>query len=711
MKQGVDTVKRILLVEDEALIAMNEAATLRKYGYEVITVHNGKKAIETASVEEIDLVLMDIDLGSGKMDGTEAAEIILEQKELPIVFCTSHAEKEYVDKVKKITGYGYVLKNSGEFVLIESINMAFTLFLAHRNERENRKRFSTTFNQASVGVALVNPTGRFIEVNDKFCRIIGYTKEEVLQLSIRDITEPEDLEIESTYIRQVLAGERESFSIEKRYKHKTGKPIWVQLESNVARDVKGNPVYAIAVVIDITDRKSAYSALKDSEANLRALIESTDDIIVFRDRAGKAVIYNEAFKKIVKKLFGIEAYPGIRTLDYLPEEQKKSWEEIIREVLKGTTKQLHFPFRFASGEEREYELTFNPVRKDGAIVGFSELNRDITALVQKERALRESEENFRKFFELSPDAVLLADGETGLIVRANKAAERLFDLPVDVIIGMHQSELHPHDLNTFAREEFKKVGDLLDGELPPLEIDIVSAENDVKNVEIRASAFFINKKLHILGTFRDISERKEAEKQKDFLLQELNHRVKNNLMMVSALISLKNEAIGDAVDISDLENQIDAIRMIHEKMHLTEDVSRIDVTEYINDLLSAVFSFTSGTVEIEKTIEVEYLDSKTSVPLGLIINEIATNAVKHGFSDGRGPGRFSLEFKKDSVRGQYVLNITNSGRPFPEDVNPDDPETLGLRLVRALVEQLKGGMELKRRPHPVFTIQFPVREN
>ena len=124
--------KTILLVEDETLIAMNETAILKKHGYNVVTAYTAKKAIEAAASPDIDLILMDIDLGKGKMDGTEAAEVILQARDLPIVFCTSHGEKEYVDKVKGITRYGYVLKNSGEFILKQSIDMAFELFSAQQ---------------------------------------------------------------------------------------------------------------------------------------------------------------------------------------------------------------------------------------------------------------------------------------------------------------------------------------------------------------------------------------------------------------------------------------------------------------------------------------------------------------------------------------------------------------------------------------------------
>ncbi|MCF7929749.1 MAG: response regulator, partial [Spirochaetales bacterium] len=133
--------RKILLVEDEKIPALKTAKTIQKHGFEVKTADTGEKAVDIIEEDpEISLILMDIDLGEG-MDGTETARIILAKHTLPVVFLTSHSEKEYVDKVKQITRYGYVLKNSGEFILIESINMAFELFEAHKEVQEKEERY------------------------------------------------------------------------------------------------------------------------------------------------------------------------------------------------------------------------------------------------------------------------------------------------------------------------------------------------------------------------------------------------------------------------------------------------------------------------------------------------------------------------------------------------------------------------------------------
>ena len=116
--------KTILLVEDEAIIALSTSKILKNNGYDVFVCHKGTKAVDKITDEpSIDLVLMDINLGPG-IDGVEAASEILKIKNLPIIFLTSHSEQKTVEKVKSITSYGYVIKSSGEFVLLESIAMA-----------------------------------------------------------------------------------------------------------------------------------------------------------------------------------------------------------------------------------------------------------------------------------------------------------------------------------------------------------------------------------------------------------------------------------------------------------------------------------------------------------------------------------------------------------------------------------------------------------
>uniref|UniRef100_A0A7C3LTQ9 Response regulator n=1 Tax=Leptospirillum ferriphilum TaxID=178606 RepID=A0A7C3LTQ9_9BACT len=146
------TRKTLLLVEDEAILAMNEKMQLEKYGYAVKTVNTGEKAVEAVkTMPEIDLVLMDINLGNG-IDGTQAAQMILNDRDVPIVFVSSHTEPDIVEKTERITSYGYVVKSSSITVLDASIKMAFKLFDANAKTKASEAKYHAVVENSNDGI-------------------------------------------------------------------------------------------------------------------------------------------------------------------------------------------------------------------------------------------------------------------------------------------------------------------------------------------------------------------------------------------------------------------------------------------------------------------------------------------------------------------------------------------------------------------------------
>ena len=191
--------KTILLVED-ALIAMDEEATLRKHGFNVITALTGEEAVSIVGVtREIDLVLMDIDLGDG-MDGIEAVRRILHTRDIPVVFLSSHTEPEIVEKTEAITSYGYVVKNSGETALIASIKMAFKLHdaycdLRERKEklRESEEKYRFLVENIADVIYTQDDTGRIIYISPAIERLSGYAADEINGRHFADFVHPDDL--------------------------------------------------------------------------------------------------------------------------------------------------------------------------------------------------------------------------------------------------------------------------------------------------------------------------------------------------------------------------------------------------------------------------------------------------------------------------------------------------------------------------------------
>ncbi len=279
--------KTILLVEDESIIAMSEMAILKKSGYSVIHAIDGPQAIEKACSPDtaVDLILMDIDLGSG-MDGTEAAKEILQHRNVPVVFLSSHTEKHVVEKTEAITSFGYVLKSAGEVVLLASLKMAFRLHEARRKIEESERRYSDIFNSVVEGVFKTTADGRFIYINPAAARMFGYSStremmENGIDLSIKMYARPEDRE----YLKRLLVENRRVENLQFEGRHREGKEIWVSLYATGDFDASGALETITCTMVDITEERRVKKELEASEERYRALSRvSFEGILISDDR-------------------------------------------------------------------------------------------------------------------------------------------------------------------------------------------------------------------------------------------------------------------------------------------------------------------------------------------------------------------------------------------------------------------------------------------
>ena len=207
----------LLLVEDERLIAMTERRLLERAGYSVVEAHSGSEAVDAVAADQsIDLVLMDIDLGDG-LNGVEAARRILELRELPIVFLTSHTEQDYVELAKQVSSYGYVVKNSGEFVLLRSIEVAFELFHAHQRERQQTRQYEQLLHSSEEGIASYDQDGRVLAVNDRAAEYLGGVPEDFIGKTVPEILPEASAERGLATIQHVLRNRRISQAQDQRF--------------------------------------------------------------------------------------------------------------------------------------------------------------------------------------------------------------------------------------------------------------------------------------------------------------------------------------------------------------------------------------------------------------------------------------------------------------------------------------------------------------
>lgn len=223
---------RILLVEDESLIALSEKRQLEKLGYVVHYVLNGEDAVHSALKNEFEIVLMDVDLGPG-LDGTQAAEKILKEKDVPIVFLSSHTEPEIVEKTEKITSYGYVVKNSGIVVLDASIKMALKLFESNVKQkeaeerlRESEEKFRSFIENANDIIYQLNVDGVFTYVSPNWTEMLGYELNDVIGEKVEKFVHTDDLQNCLDFLNLVITTGRKQSGVEYRVRHKNGSWRW-----------------------------------------------------------------------------------------------------------------------------------------------------------------------------------------------------------------------------------------------------------------------------------------------------------------------------------------------------------------------------------------------------------------------------------------------------------------------------------------------------
>ncbi|HSJ52715.1 MAG TPA: sensor histidine kinase, partial [Anaerolineae bacterium] len=201
-------------------------------------------------------------------------------------------------------------------------------------------------------------------------------------------------------------------------------------------------------------------------------------------------------------------------------------------------------------------------------------------------------------------------------------------------------------------------------------------------------------------------------REKDVMLQEIHHRVKNNLQIISSLLDMEATAIPDPIVVQALQdsrNRVKIMALIHEKLYQSSDVSSVGAPGYVRSITSYLFGVhraESGPIDLNLEVDDVFLDINTAIPLGLILNELVSNSLKYAFA-GREQKRGHLRIALGQEDSRLVLEVSDNGTGLPSEVSWQMPRTLGLRLVNVLTEQLRGKLELDRQNGTTFRIAFP----
>jgi PAS domain S-box-containing protein len=367
-------------------------------------------------------------------------------------------------------------------------------------------------------------------------------------------------------------------------------------------------------------------------------------------------------------------------------------------------------FVHPSGKRRWYRVEILP-----CATGIQCIAHDMTEVVETKEELRENEERFRLAVEGTRDGLWDWNLLTDEAYHSDQFERMLGYEPGELpnTSAAWSDLLHPDDQALF----FDDVEAYLQGETESYEstFRMRTKDGSWRWITGRGKALFdeTGRATRFIGFNTDVTEQRVAEaelsaavQQREHLLHELTHRVKNYLNLVSSLISLQKASSTDPTSIENIQRQIDAIRFVHDKLNRRDSVDRVDMRTYIQELLDTIFAnFTQSSVEIENDIEVAPLPGEIALPLGLITNELATNTMKYGIPEAGG-ARFSISMSRSDSTGEYFAAVENNGPPIPESVDFENPRSLGLQLVQALSNQVHASMSVTRAPHPRFELRF-----
>jgi len=621
-------------------------------------------------------------------------------------------------------------------------------------ESEGRYRQLTAI--APVGIIRMDAERQVILVNEKWCDIAAIPAAKAMGQGWLAAVHPMD----RGRVQESWCGRGEVRDLEFRFAHADGTVTWVLAQ--FAPQIQGDTLTGyIGCITDITGRKEAEIKLRETQEELETGIrdrtaelsrrnEELGKEVAERDRIARVLLESEstlrAFFQSAPMMMGIvelmrddiffvsvnasaaSAFMGGGTLPAAgrtvremgwTEEEIEPWLEKFRESeLRRQPMRLR-QRRNVGGLDREFAATVSFLGRSAAgQPRYCYVAEDITEAARSQ----ETTERFRAILEATTDMVGMAD-KFGQFFYINSAGRDLLGLaPDEPLTGLRLPDVHPTWAADLVALEGLPVA-MIEGAWQG-ETAVISRNGpDVPASELILAHKSPSGSVEFLSTIiRDMSEQKEAAarvkaslEEKEVLLKEIHHRVKNNLQIVSSLLQLQASYISDPASLHIFEESRDRIKsmaLIHEQLYQSNDLAQIDFPEYMRSLLNMVLSAhrtTRTRVETRLHVDPVSLDLDTAIPVGLITNELVTNSLKYAFA-GRAVGEIGVRLTKSEM-GDYVLMVSDNGVGFPEKFNFDKATSLGLRLVRILSKQMRARLEISNGIGTQFRLYFKSQAN
>lgn len=576
------------------------------------------------------------------------------------------------------------------------------------------EKFRSLVENALVGIYILQEDS-YSYVNPKYEEIFGYGRGEMLGKNAWDVVLAEHKELVIENIRKRIDDEVKTIQYSFKAVKKDGTIIDVEVKGS--KMIYNGKLAIIGTLQDITERLRAEQELRNSRQKLLLHVERTPLGVIEWGMNFDIVQWNDSAEKI----FGWNKPEAIgKTAELIiPEEAKRHVSAIWQELTSKSGGERSTNENITrDGRKILCEWYNTPlINENNEVIGVASLVEDITERKKAEELLIAQREYLRTVIDTDPNFVFAKDWD-GRFTLVNKAVAENYGTTVDDLIGRSDADFNTNirEVDHFLNDDREVISTGNPKFIPEERVtDSMTGESkwyQTIKVPLKSS----DGEYHVLGVAADITARKLAEeitmkslREKELLLKEIHHRVKNNLQIIISLLKLQSKYVFDSRDLeifNKSRSRVETMSLIHEKLYKSSDISKIDIGNYLNDLVKHLLNaYNISTARIEFSINAEniLMSIDTAIPCGLIVNELINNILKHAFPDGYN-GKIELNLRRSDEN--MILEVNDNGIGIPESFEMDKSDSLGMQLIDTLVKQLDGVIEVNRFNGTRFSIEF-----
>ncbi len=582
--------------------------------------------------------------------------------------------------------------------------------------RLSEEHFRALTENATDLVGIVDGNGIIGYASPSIERGFGYKISDLIGKSVIEFIHPDDTSLVLTTLKTSIEQPGIAPSAITRFRHLDGG--WRTVEY-VANNLLQQPAVRGIVINarDITDRTETEEKLRLSESYFRALTENSTDVTIITDLGGTIQYVSPSLERIFQRTR--DEAVGKNTLDFIhPDDVNRLLTSMTDSMVDPqASKAITARFHDSSGCWHILECVASNMLDHPAIKGIVVNARDVTERETIAEALRQSEERYRLHFAHVNDVIYSYDLQLRLL-SMSPSLERQLGFKPETFIGKSILELGVLPTEYFEKASIEAMRVLAGERIEGAKYELIAADGTRKIAEISSSPIFQSGEvIAVVNVARDITERVRANEllrtsltEKEVLLREIHHRVKNNLQIIASLLNLQSNSIDDPLTLAqfqDSQNRVRSMALIHERLYRSDNLAQIDFGTYLRDLASSLVQTYRGqaqSIQLKVEFDTILLDIDRAIPCGLLVNELVSNALKHAFPNERS-GMIGVEMRSVG-ESCYQLAVWDDGIGFPADVDFQKTASLGLQLVNSLTHQISGALELDTHLGTRFNIVF-----